>query len=392
VIGAGYLRQVMADQFISPNWHPLLIHYPIALLTLGLVVEILSIPWPRAALRAAGRWMILLGALLALPALLAGIYAFRDAVAPGAEMVGDHWYEVLKQSAFSGQQWQYMTWHIWLNSAAVVATLAAAVIWLASSDRSRARLYVPLLALLILGVGAMIVGSWFGGESVYRMAVSVAEKTNEQAASAAPVKRAGHDVAYFLPPLQLHLVMAGTTVMFAVAAMAVMSRKWKREPIVEPPMKSTEHLQPSEIAIVAEAPRLMPGRLWILAFVAGVVTAFAGAWATMGPLTAQALRDDVKMLSESDERRLLLHVITGVLIVLLPLPLAGMARLMRRRRAIAGMVTLVLFLLIGWQIWLGIAMLYDSHEGPLWKFAKPEAGKEMTTTAPASQPAHHRGD
>lgn len=53
----------MAEQFISPNWHVILIHYPLGLLAVGILIEFFSfLGWRRSGFRTAGRWMILLGA------------------------------------------------------------------------------------------------------------------------------------------------------------------------------------------------------------------------------------------------------------------------------------------------------------------------------------------
>jgi uncharacterized membrane protein len=65
-------------EFIIPNWHVILIHYPLALLTVGTLIEIFSFLWRRSGFRAAGRGMILIGALCAIPAATSGIYAARQ--------------------------------------------------------------------------------------------------------------------------------------------------------------------------------------------------------------------------------------------------------------------------------------------------------------------------
>ena len=52
----------MPNELIHPNWHVVLVHYLIALLTLGLAIELLSFLYRRSTLRTAGRWMLLIGA------------------------------------------------------------------------------------------------------------------------------------------------------------------------------------------------------------------------------------------------------------------------------------------------------------------------------------------
>ena len=52
----------MRETFIHPNFHVILIHYPLGLLTLGVLIETLCAVWRHPSLRSAGRWMLLLGA------------------------------------------------------------------------------------------------------------------------------------------------------------------------------------------------------------------------------------------------------------------------------------------------------------------------------------------
>ena len=44
---------------MRPNWHAILIHYPVALLTVGLAVEWLTLGYRRGTLRQAGLWSLL---------------------------------------------------------------------------------------------------------------------------------------------------------------------------------------------------------------------------------------------------------------------------------------------------------------------------------------------
>src|SRR5687768_10037846 len=72
---------VPAKELVNPNFHVILIHFPIGLLLTGTLIELFSfLGWRRSGFRIAGRWMILLGALLAIPTAFAGIYALSDVV------------------------------------------------------------------------------------------------------------------------------------------------------------------------------------------------------------------------------------------------------------------------------------------------------------------------
>ena len=67
------------------NWHVVLVHFPIGLLGMGLAIEILGFLWRRSSVRAAARWMILLGTLGCMTALTSGLYAFRQALSGNDE-------------------------------------------------------------------------------------------------------------------------------------------------------------------------------------------------------------------------------------------------------------------------------------------------------------------
>jgi uncharacterized membrane protein len=65
---------VPAHELVNPNLHVVLVHFPIALLVIGTLIELFSfLGWRTSGFRIAGRWMIGLGALLAIPTSLSGI-------------------------------------------------------------------------------------------------------------------------------------------------------------------------------------------------------------------------------------------------------------------------------------------------------------------------------
>ena len=69
----------MAKEFINPNLHVILIHYPLGLLVVGTLIELFSfLGWRNSAFRAAGRWMLLIGILSLTPTMFSGLYALAD--------------------------------------------------------------------------------------------------------------------------------------------------------------------------------------------------------------------------------------------------------------------------------------------------------------------------
>lgn len=164
----------MANEFINPNWHVILIHYPLGLVVAGFLIELFSFMWRRSGFRAAGRWMILLGALMAIPAAFSGIYAFADAARMNNPSADGVWAQIVADTPLRDTgAWDKLVRHTWLQSIATVLLVASVVTWIGCSDLWRKRLHLPLLLLLACGVGLVGVGAWYSGEAVYRHGAAV---------------------------------------------------------------------------------------------------------------------------------------------------------------------------------------------------------------------------
>src|SRR5438552_9826825 len=84
-------------EYITPNWHAVLIHAPLGLLSVGIAMEVLGFLWRKSGARMAARWMILLGAITAVPAVTSGIYAYRDVINPSTTAdfnFDEKWYQL----------------------------------------------------------------------------------------------------------------------------------------------------------------------------------------------------------------------------------------------------------------------------------------------------------
>src|SRR5271155_2171879 len=154
----------MSSEFISPNLHICLIHFPMAMLIAGVSIELFSFLWPRGSFRVSGRWMILLGALSAVPVTFSGVYALSD-VARMNNPVGDvPWEDVKAASPWLSQPavWQMMRAHVIYQSAATAIAALAVVIWLGCSDQGRKSMHWPVLTMLVGSVVIIIAGAWNG--------------------------------------------------------------------------------------------------------------------------------------------------------------------------------------------------------------------------------------
>ncbi len=390
----------MSDELINPNWHVILIHYPICLLTLGLFIEVITLFNRKGGLRTAGRWMIGLGAFATLPVLLSGLYAFRAEVTPGDMEVETPSREVVQESPWRAQQWELISDHIWFTSIASLIAVLIVMVWIASPDARRRKLYwfcfLGLIAVdVLIGLGA-----FHGGEAVYDWGIGVSQKH----LGAPPLKDRGLD--YYAPPLQVHVVLAGAMVACILVGIAMMLRKWEgaapegladaleqrigvADPLAEDPARDREVRDASGAAAESLPPKVYPGWFFIAAAVFALLTAFFGYWSFNegSAFTGQALSDNADVLGHSDHHRVLLHVIMAACLVVLPLLLAMFVRWMRRGRIVPLVTTGLLIVVVGLQMWWGIAILYDGHVGPLFGFNAPPAS-EMPTQASTPLPKH----
>ncbi|MCC6425028.1 MAG: hypothetical protein IT447_16255 [Phycisphaerales bacterium] len=391
----------MSSEFISPNWHVILIHYPVALLTLGVLIEFFSFFWRRSGFRAAGRWMLLLGTVLAVPAVLSGLYALNDVVQLGIPEADRAmtWHAKVAASTLTNSSWHMLIVHLREMSISTGIALVVVVLWLACSDRWRKRLHIPLLIAMLFSVGLLFCGAWHSGEAVYRHAVGV-ESTFQLAQKL--------DVVYFLPPLQTHLLLAGLMVAVALIAVGLSIRAavtygtplqpmseeslegYAQRPVTDVSMAFTGRPQsPGVMEFPAQPPARVPSaRFWLLAFVLGLLTAGAGVWfLALDSQTCdfQQLREIIPALP-----RRTAHVITGVNLVVLTLILTILARWAPRKKFLLSIFVILLLAGVTLQLWFGTLLLFDGPQGPLTGFNKDESAiitDPIPTTLPTTSTA-----
>src|SRR5688572_6615705 len=185
----------MSRELVNPNLHVVLIHLPLGVFAAGMLVELFSFLYRRSSARAAGRWMVLLGALSMIPTAFSGVYAFADVAhrSTGGQFTESSgarpprldrpWRTILRtadlyagktgEADAQGAQYRLLERHVWLQSSATGLVVLAVLVALASSDAWRRRLYLPVMGLLLLGLGLLLWGGWAGGEMVYRYGTGV---------------------------------------------------------------------------------------------------------------------------------------------------------------------------------------------------------------------------
>ena len=221
-------------RFVNPNYHVILIHYPLGLLGIGLLIELFAFLWPRSTFRIAGRWMILLGALGTVPASVSGIFAKWDIVKDMAGGNEGHWEDLKLHAGLSGLQWQFLNQHVLYNAIASVLAVLAVVLWLGGSDRWRRGLHIPVLLMLLVSMGLMVTGAYNGGEMVYRTRFATRDEQTstpmEQDALSDIKTSTGREkvnaqLNYYVDPLQAHVIGAGFLFALCAASLGMSLRK-----------------------------------------------------------------------------------------------------------------------------------------------------------------------
>jgi len=137
-----------------PNIHPLLTHFPIALLSFALVAEWTARVFPREELTRAGWWTQAAGSIgLAAAAVTGMLAAGSVTIAPPGKACLD----VHREIAF------------------VACTIFAVLLFwrIASRTKLPAGRETAFLLLFTAGVLALWAGAWYGGEMVFRFGAGV---------------------------------------------------------------------------------------------------------------------------------------------------------------------------------------------------------------------------
>lgn len=403
----------MPLRFLNPNFHVILIHYPLGVFVLGVILELGSLVlWRRSSVRTAARWMILLGALLSLPAATSGIYAL---------------YDVIKhQGAGSTQRIAFLRRHVWVMSSASLLAVFCAVVGLGASNVWREKLRLPLLFGVVLAWGMMVYGAWFGGETIYQQGTSVAiikyeSSSEDEAAKAAdaqpvlitpklvadpanPKKRYAGIVKYYMAgELQMHMIVAGGALAVAFGALGLSIRRMTTLRAAEaadmaaiegdpslvsaPPRRVTDDvtvmrtLNPDALVDPDES-RVPVARFWLLAALVLIATSVLGYWVMSDKhfFTSEGLKEDFWKLVQWDEyKRHFAHLVLGGALVVVALFFTLTALWLPRRPVPVIFFGTLLVAIAAGQIWLGVLLTFDdpkdgSEASQLFHFNAVEKG------------------
>jgi uncharacterized membrane protein len=165
---------------IIPNWHPIFVHFTVALLSvavaLHLVVRFIRNEKLRSQWEIVAQWNLWLGALITLVTVVMGYVAYNTVAhdTPSHAAMTEH------------RNWALVT-------ASLFVFLAA---WSAIRARAGQGINTVILVGLLAGGGLLMSTAWHGGEAVYRFGLGVMSlpKTDTHEHSAAGhADGGGHD-------------------------------------------------------------------------------------------------------------------------------------------------------------------------------------------------------
>lgn len=142
---------------IIPNWHPIFVHFTVALLSIGVLLKVASYLSRSESLkgqwRLVARWNIWIGAGFVVLTVLTGVIAYNTVAhdTPSHAAMTDH------------RNWA-------LTTALVFLAIAGWLVLLVRADKERSGLFITIL---LLATGLLAVTAWKGGELVYRHGLGV---------------------------------------------------------------------------------------------------------------------------------------------------------------------------------------------------------------------------
>lgn len=365
-------------ELISPNWHIAIVHFPIGLIVIGTLVELFSfLGWRGSGFRRAGRWMLLLGAVLAVPTAFSGMYALSD-VAPGG-------IDALR--ADNPRLADELNWHVWSQAIATAAAMFVVVLWISLSDFWRDRLNL-LFKLLLVGVsGLILVGAHLGGETVYSHGLGVDTKLPPATLPSTTQLAQAETYEQLAPVDQTHVTFAGLAVAVACVTLGLAVRTASAPADGTLPADHAERIAAAFAPPGADDPTYPPvsavsrnttppvpvARFWLLSALLLTLTALLGAWiiATDTGWDVNAMWEKIsKPIEEGGPAltRLLAHFVVGSVLIVDTLVLALLARFAPRRSVLLLAFALPLVVALAAQLWLGILLLFDGPAGAVTGF------------------------
>ena len=138
---------------IIPNWHPIFVHFTVALLSISALFYLAGLVLRKPNLLVVARWNLWIGAGITVGTVLAGFYAYNTVAhdGPSHAAMTDH------------KNWALVT-------ASIFGVLA---LWSLAKHRGAKSISSGFVVLILLASGLLAVTGYKGGEVVYRHGMGV---------------------------------------------------------------------------------------------------------------------------------------------------------------------------------------------------------------------------
>ncbi len=378
------------EELIRPNWHIAMIHFPIALLVIGAMVELFSFfGWRKSTFRIFGRWAILLGAIIAVPTTFSGLYALTDVVPGGLSALE-------KTDPVAAE----VIWdHLWMNAVATAAAMLLVVKWIAFSDVWRDRLSIVFKIFLLLIVALVIIGAKHGGEIVYAHHVGLEKNPPATFPTSLPDMPVDQLIDEAFKTEQMHVVIAGFAAAMACVCLGLSIRAIAQPDDLRayedaasthriaaafssgiPAMNDNRNVDPRMLLLerptdsINHTPPIRTGRFWLLGVLL-LITASASGLLVLavdqGTWDYDALRNAItKPIEETDPQltRRYAHVIVGLVLVGDSILLAFASMVARRNKLLLVILSIPMIAALAIQIWLGVLLILEGPSGAVTGF------------------------
>jgi uncharacterized membrane protein len=141
---------------IIPNWHPIFVHFTVALLSLAVALHV-GTPLVKTPLKEQWRivscWALWFGAALTIGTGISGLYAYNTVAhdTPSHLAMTDH------------RNWAVIT----------ILLFAALAVWSIIRERKKRSLGTAFVVCMVVAGGVLASTAWRGGEVVYRYGLGV---------------------------------------------------------------------------------------------------------------------------------------------------------------------------------------------------------------------------
>ncbi len=138
---------------IIPNWHPLFVHFTIALLTISTLLYVVGVFLKKENLLIVARWNLWIGVTITVGTVLAGLYAYNTVAhdAPSHVVMTNH------------RNWALVT-------ATIFVLLALWAFWKQRGARTVSPVFV---VAMVAATGLLFITGYKGGDVVYRYGLGV---------------------------------------------------------------------------------------------------------------------------------------------------------------------------------------------------------------------------